>query len=110
MKLLGTSTFLSALDDFTDQFTTDEAWVIGTNVEYAIHQEYGTRDQAGTPHVRPAIDDTRVQMARFATRASGLDEFMRLTALYLEGEIRRNAPVDTGHLRRSYTSQKIQLR
>lgn len=32
---------------------------VGTNVEYAIHQEYGTVYQGGTPHVRPALDANR---------------------------------------------------
>lgn len=32
---------------------------VGTNVTYAPHQEYGTRTQAGTPHLRPAFDAER---------------------------------------------------
>lgn len=29
---------------------------MGTDVEYAPHQEFGTRYQPGTPHVRPALE------------------------------------------------------
>ena len=29
--------------------------VVGTDVDYAIHQEYGTRHQKGTPFLRQAI-------------------------------------------------------
>ena len=29
---------------------------VGTNVEYAPAQEYGTRHQPGTPHLRPALE------------------------------------------------------
>jgi HK97 gp10 family phage protein len=29
--------------------------IVGTNVEYAIHQEFGTRFQSGTPFLRPAL-------------------------------------------------------
>lgn len=32
---------------------------IGTDVDYAVDQEYGTRFQPGTPHVRPALDANR---------------------------------------------------
>lgn len=32
---------------------------IGTDVPYAVHQEYGTRFQSGQPHVRPALDANR---------------------------------------------------
>lgn len=33
-----------------------------TTVEYSIFQEYGTRYQSGTPHVRPALDGNRRQL------------------------------------------------
>lgn len=35
---------------------------VGTNVPYALPQEYGTRYQSGTPHVRPAIEAERGEM------------------------------------------------
>lgn len=37
---------------------------VGTNVEYAVHQEYGTVYQSGTPHVRPALEANREDLAR----------------------------------------------
>ena len=30
---------------------------IGTNVEYGIYQEFGTVNQAGTPFLRPAVEN-----------------------------------------------------
>lgn len=37
--------------------TADGAQVlVGTDVDYAPHQEFGTRYQPGTPHVRPALE------------------------------------------------------
>lgn len=30
--------------------------VVGSNVDYAPHQEYGTSTQPGTPFLRPALD------------------------------------------------------
>ncbi len=32
---------------------------VGTDVPYAVHQEFGTRFQKGTPFLRPAIDENR---------------------------------------------------
>lgn len=32
---------------------------VGTDVEYALHQEFGTRHQSGTPFLRPALDVLR---------------------------------------------------
>lgn len=34
----------------------EEAVYIGTNVEYAPYQEFGTRYQSGTPFLRPALE------------------------------------------------------
>lgn len=32
---------------------------VGTNVTYSVHQEFGTRYQSGTPHLRPGTNDSR---------------------------------------------------
>lgn len=33
--------------------------IVGTPVEYAIHQEYGTVHQSGQPFMRPAVERVR---------------------------------------------------
>lgn len=35
----------------------ENAVYVGTNVEYAPYQEFGTRYQGGTPFLRPAIEN-----------------------------------------------------
>ena len=35
------------------------SWTVGTPVEYAPHQEYGTVNQSGTPFLRPAVERVR---------------------------------------------------
>lgn len=35
----------------------ENAVYVGTNVEYAPYQEFGTRYQGGTPFLRPALDN-----------------------------------------------------
>lgn len=37
---------------------------VGTNVEYAAHQEYGTVHQGGQAHVRPALEANRDQLVQ----------------------------------------------
>lgn len=48
---------------------------VGTNLEYAPAQEFGSRYQGGTPHLRPALDATRARIpaliAEGASRAMG---------------------------------------
>lgn len=108
MNLTGVAQFVDALDDLKDTYTaSSDGWVVGTNVEYGLYQEFGTYSQPGTPHVRPGVDATRSGLPRIAAQASDLDAFMRLAALQLEEEIKRRAPVDTGNLRASYKAEEL---
>lgn len=34
-------------------------WIVGTVVEYGIHQEYGTVNQSGQAFMRPAVERVR---------------------------------------------------
>lgn len=38
--------------------------VVSSDAEYAGYQENGTRFQAGTPHVGPAFNDTKVEFKK----------------------------------------------
>lgn len=46
---------------------------VGTNVEYARHQELGARYQAGTPHVRPAVEAEKQRLGELLL-ADSLDD------------------------------------
>lgn len=108
MSLLGASAFLSGLEDMADTFSSDsDGYRVSTNVEYAAAQEFSTARMAGTPHFRPGADATKAKMARIATQASDLDEFLKLTALQWEAETKSRAPVDTGNLKASYTTDPL---
>lgn len=105
LNLIGVGAFVDALDDFTDAHTPSGSGVriVGSNAEYASHQEFGTSRQAGTPHLRPAAHATQAQMAKLAVQADSLDDLLDRAALHLHGGVRHRAPVDTGYLRSSYS-------
>jgi hypothetical protein len=105
ITVTGVDSFVSAIEEATNQ--SEGAYRVSSNVNYSVFQEYGTRFQSGTPHVRPGVDATTQQMARIAVSANSLDDFLSRTADVLEGEIKSRAPVDTGNLRSSYTKSKI---
>lgn len=54
---LRSSYLVKVEDDTPDRFTV----VIGTNVTYAVHVEYGTRYTRAQPHLRPALDKNKDQ-------------------------------------------------
>lgn len=107
MELVGAAAFLDALEDMKDAYSGGNGWVVGTNVPYSLPQEFGTYKMEGTPHVRPGIDRTRAEMGRLAVKADDMDEFLKLTAFHLEGEIKELAPHDTGHLEGSYEAEPL---
>jgi hypothetical protein len=105
--LTGIESFQAEIEDTAAEWEGGRGYRVFSNVEYAVYQEYGTRYQSGTPHVRPGADKTRAQLGRLAVSADSLDEFLRKAALTLEGEIKQAAPVDTGTLRSSYQTERI---
>jgi hypothetical protein len=105
--LSGIDRFAAEVEDTAAEWGGGGGYRVFSNVEYAYFQEYGTRYQSGTPHVRPGADKTRAQLGRIAVSADSLDEFLRKAALTLEGEIKKLAPVLTGSLRASYTTERI---
>lgn len=108
MELIGAGAFLDGLDDMRDTFTQDsDGYRLGTAVEYADEQEFGSSAQPGTPHLRPGMDATRAQLGRIWSQSSGIDEWMRLVALRWEAETKSRAPVDTGNLRNSYSVEEL---
>lgn len=42
---------------------SSDLYIVGTDVEYAIHQEFGTRYQPGTAFLRPAMSDAQRKFA-----------------------------------------------
>lgn len=42
---------------------TRNGYAFGSDLDYAIHQEFGTRWQPGTPFIRPGLDDARRKLS-----------------------------------------------
>jgi hypothetical protein len=105
--LSGIERFSAEIDNTTTNWRGRDGYRVFSNVEYAFFQEYGTRYQPGKPHVRPGADQTRARLGQIALQSDGIDEFLRKSALFMRDSIKREAPVDTGTLRASYTIQQI---
>jgi hypothetical protein len=106
-ELDGIASVETTINETQDDWSGDSGYRVFSNVEYAIYQEYGTRYQSGTPHVRPGADAAKARLGQFAAQADGLEDFLRRSALFMQSEIKREAPVDTGKLRASYTLQRL---
>lgn len=83
-------------------------WQVGTDVEYAVYVEYGTRHMEAQPYLRPAFNQTMREADKYAARADDVDEFVELLAESVEEKAKERAPVDTGRLKKSIEAEKIQ--
>lgn len=112
-------------------------YVVGSNEEHAPFVEFGTAphtitpngaqvlnftvngtdvfagrvDHPGTdaqPYLRPALDSAERKLPSIARASSSLPELIQRTALVAEAEAKRRAPVDTGDLRASIRTQRVQ--
>lgn len=115
VNLIGMSSVLDALDALTIELGTDAVYVVGSDVEYSIHQELGTRDMAPNPFLQPAKRDAERNLGRIAQQASSGDDLVRRVALYVEKRAKHYATtgvppgpdVDTGTLRASIEAERV---
>lgn len=102
----GLGQVLTALESLEITMGTDAVYVVGSNVEYAIHQEFGTSEMSAQPYLRPAVRETQRNIGKLARQASTGDELIKLVALDIEKRAKQKAPVDTGNLRNSIRAEK----
>lgn len=102
--MLGIGGVISALD--YESFGTQK-YRVGTNVNYAIHVEFGTSSNQAQPYLRPAVEKAIAELDDIADSADNTAELVEKFALRIEKYAKENAPVDTGNLRGSISAQKI---
>jgi len=102
------------IDDQLEEVKTQQRYLVGTAVEYAIYLEAGTADMDPKPFFRPAINEVRLEgvdgFIRHNTRTSvdeldTADDVLRVLALALERRVKeiitKKSLIDTGTLRAS---------
>lgn len=86
---------------------------IGTNIEYGPYVELGTSRMRAQPYLRPALDEKRgeaLQEVADVLESTLLDgpklkDALHAGGLVIEAQAKRNAPVLTGTLRSSLTTE-----
>lgn len=107
IQLHGLGSALKALDGIQMRLDDNAVYVVGTNVEYAIFQEFGTSRQEGTPHLFPAARAVQRDAQRIAGDANTVEEAVKRLAFAVERGAKERAPVDTGNLKASYRTERI---
>ena len=104
ITILGMADVLDALD--YEEFGTVR-YVVGSNVEYAIHVEFGTSRQEAQPYLRPAARRAVRKLDAIADQVDSPEELCAMLALEIEREAKKLAPVDTGRLKASLRAERL---
>jgi hypothetical protein len=86
---------------------------IGTNIEYGPYVELGTSRQGAQPYLRPAYDENKAAALKEIADVLKLDlpggvkvkDALHAGGLVIEGPAKQKAPVLTGTLRSSITTE-----
>lgn len=107
-SISGVDSLDATFDSVEDRWVGTDEWVVGTNVSYAVHVEFGTSKMDAQPFIRPAVRHVvEHEGDRLANEADGVGDLTQSLALAVEAEAKDRTAVDTGHLRRSIQAQQI---
>lgn len=102
MNLLGYASVVGEFNDLADQIDDDTTWIVGSNVEYSIYQELGTRHMPPQPYLRPATRKATKQAEEIVKNTDSTEELVKQIALQIERDAAKRAPVgETGNLQAS---------
>jgi len=59
------------IDALKERFEGETIYVVGTNVEYGVYLEFGTRDMPPYPFFRPAVREFKANPERLIRRHTG---------------------------------------
>lgn len=107
VDLLGFASVVEVIDDIQVRLDDDAVYVVGTNVEYAVYVEFGTRYQDAQPFLFPAAREAERNMDRIVAGSTSLEGAVKRVALFIEREASERAPVDTGRLRASIAAERV---
>jgi hypothetical protein len=105
MNLIGMDGVLDALD--YESFGTVR-YVVGSNVSYSIHVEFGTSSMQAQPYLRPAVERAVRSLDSIVDGVDSPQEIAERLALEIEQRATREAPVDTGTLQNSITAERLE--
>lgn len=106
-RMVGVDALLDSIADTKARWAQRVEYEVGSNVDYAIHIEFGTSKMRAQPYLRPATERTRRQLDAIARKADSLEELVKLAALSVEQIAKDIVPVDTGRLRSSITTTRV---
>lgn len=111
LEVRGIRTVMDALDDIGVTIQGDIIYVTGTNVRYAVYQEYGTSDILPRPAMRKARDHVQRRVPAIVEGSDNMEQAVLKVAVAIEREWRQNIRdmdiIDTGNYRDSVRFERV---
>jgi len=108
LDLQGVGELQAKFEELEERADDPDTWVVGTQTEYAVYLEFGTRDMPPYPFFRPAINEFRANPERFITSNTGYtdieeiptaDALVEAIAAALKTKMEANASADSSAIR-----------
>lgn len=111
MNMRGFKSVMDAFDDIAVTIEGDIIYVTGTNVRYAVYQEYGTSDILPRPAMRKARDTVSRKVDSIVEDADSMEQAILKVAVEVEREWTQNIKdfdiIDTGNYRDSIRFERV---
>jgi len=86
----------------------DATYRVIADTDYAVYVEFGTKNMAAQPYLRPAVNQALRESGSLWEQSDGdIDEFVEKFADKVAENAQDNAPVDTGTLRDSIRVEQV---
>jgi len=105
---ISTGTVEKNIDELKERFEGETVYVVGSNVEYGVYLEMGTRDMPPYPWFRPAIREFKANPEQLIQRHTGFtsideipseDVLVKAVATTLSEQMTNNASALSGGVR-----------
>lgn len=111
VNLRGLVSLVGAFDDVEVAIEGDVVYAVGTDVHYAVYQEFGTSAIAARPAMRKATSTIERSLGAITMGADSEEEAVKRVALALEREWKQNIVdmdiIDTGNYLNSVRAQRV---
>lgn len=117
-SITGLAGAVDVLQQLQISIDDDTVYVAGPTVEYAVYVDQGTSKMEARPFVQPAAERVQANLVQYVNQYmhgfenDGGEAAIRAAALAVEAEMKRiitqKGAVDTGTMRGSVTTAKIQ--
>ena len=107
IDIVGVEDVVGDFEAMRNGLSDEVVYAVGSPLEYAKYQEYGTYFHPPQPYLRPAAEQTKANLSRIVAQSEDFESAMENIAEEVEEAAKARAPVRTGALRDSIETRRV---